>query len=177
VIAFRPLERSDFELLARWLAEPLVAYWWNHETTPAALERDFGAAIDGREPTHIRVASVDDRPAGLIQRYPLGAYPEYLEELSPLLPIPSGALSIDYLVGEPELRGQGIGAAMIEAFVTQSWVAFPQARDVIVPVSARNTASWRALERAGFGLVAKGELAPDNPREPREHVVYRRGRY
>jgi aminoglycoside 6'-N-acetyltransferase len=176
MIAFRALRRSDFELVATWLAEPVVAHWWNHETTPAALERDFGAAIDGREPTHVCVVSVDDRPAGLIQRYAIGSYREYQEELSPVLPIPPGALSIDYLLGEPGLRGRGIGSAMIEAFVDESWAAFPDARDVIVPVSAGNAASRRALERAGFVVVAQGELEPDNPRESRDHVVYSRSR-
>ena len=48
---FRPLERTDFDLLAAWLAEPLVARWWNHETSPEALERDFGPTIDGNDAT------------------------------------------------------------------------------------------------------------------------------
>ena len=33
-VELRPLQRADFPLLARWLAEPLVARWWAHETTP-----------------------------------------------------------------------------------------------------------------------------------------------
>jgi hypothetical protein len=40
----RPLQRSRFALLARWLAEPLVARWCNHETSAAAIEREFGPA-------------------------------------------------------------------------------------------------------------------------------------
>ncbi len=175
-ITFRPLRRDDFQLLAGWLAEPLVARWWNHETTPEAIERDFGGLVDGREPTEVCIASMGNRPFGLIQRYPIGAYPEYVDELAPVLPVPPGALSVDYLIGEPASRGRGLGAAMIAAFVAESWTRYPDANDVIVPVSAGNTGSWRALERAGFERVAEGELEPDNPIDSRDHYVYRRGR-
>lgn len=176
VVAFRPLQRRDFALVARWLSEPLVARWWNHETSAEAVERDFGPSVDGREASAVFVALIDERPFGLIQRYPIDAYPEYLAELAPVCAVPAGALSIDYLVGQPALRGRGLGSAMIAAFVEQSWPACPRADDVIVPVSAANRASWRALEGAGFRRIATGELEPDNPRDSREHYVYRLGR-
>ena len=40
-ITFSPLERSHLPLVAGWLAEPLVARWWNHDTSPEAVEADF----------------------------------------------------------------------------------------------------------------------------------------
>ena len=172
MIAFRPLRRDDFALLGRWLAEPVVAYWWSHETGPAAVERDFGPSVDGRDATELFLAVLDERPFGLVQRYPIAAYPEYADELAPVCAPPAGALSIDYLIGEPGLRGAGLGAAMIAAFVAQTWAAHPGACDILVPVSAGNAASWRALERAGFRRVAEGELRPDNPRESRDHYIY-----
>jgi aminoglycoside 6'-N-acetyltransferase len=36
-----------------------------------------------------------------------------------------------------------------------------------------NEASWRALRRAGGTWYAEGELTPDNPVDPRDHVVHR----
>src|SRR5918997_3049805 len=173
LIAFEPLQRSHFGLVARWLAEPLVARWWNHETSAAAIERDFGPSVDGHDATEVFVAAVADGPFGLIQRYPIDAYAEYVEELSTVCTVPAGALSVDYLIGEPDLRGRGLGATLIAAFVDQSWPLYPHADDVIVPVSAGNRASWRALERAGFRRVAEGDLRPDNPRDPPKHYVYR----
>jgi aminoglycoside 6'-N-acetyltransferase len=172
-IAFEPLRRSHFTLLARWLAEPLVEWWWNHETSAAAIERDFGPSLDGHDATEVFVAVLGDRPFGLIQRYPIEAYAESVEELSTVCAVPAGAVSIDYLIGEPDVRGRGLGATMIAAFVEQSWSRYPQADDVIVPVAAGNRASWRALERAGFRRIAEGDLKPDNPREPPAHYVYR----
>jgi len=173
VIAFEPLQRSHFALVARWLAEPLVARWWNHETSPAAIERDFGPSLDGHDATEVFIAAAGDRPFGLIQRYPIDAYAEDLEELSTVCAVPTGALSVDYLIGEPDLRGRGLGAIMIAAFVDQSWPLYPRSDDVIVPVSAHNRASWRALERAGFRRIAEGDLQPDNPRDSLAHYVYR----
>jgi aminoglycoside 6'-N-acetyltransferase len=171
-IGFRALRRDDFELLARWLAEPLVARWWNHDTSPDAVERDFGASVDGRDATELFVALLAGRPFGLIQRYPIAAYPEYLDELSQVCAVLPNALSIDYLVGESELRGRGVGAAMIAAFVSACWAACREASAIVVPVATGNLASWRALERAGFDRIAEGELEPDNPRDGRDHYVY-----
>lgn len=173
MVTFASLQRPDLPRLAGWLAEPLVARWWCHETTPEALERDFGPSLDGADATRLFLALEDGEPFGLIQRYPIDAYPEYRDELARVCTVPADALSIDYLIGEPAARGRGLGAAMVAAFVEQAWATHPRARDVLVPVAAGNTASWRTLERAGFTRVAAGELEPDNPRDPRDHVVYR----
>jgi aminoglycoside 6'-N-acetyltransferase len=172
MISFRPLRREDFALLGTWLAEPLVARWWNHDHRPEAVERDFGPAVDGREPAEMFIVTADSRPFGLIQRYRIGDYPEYLDELSAVWPVPEGSISIDYLVGEPELRRRGLGSLMIARFVELS----RGAADVVVPVVVANRASWRALEQAGFRRVAAGELTPDNPLDGREHYVYHRAR-
>ena len=172
-VTFRPLARADFDLVATWLSDPVVARWWNHDTTPEAVERDFGPGIDG-EPVEFYLACAGGgRPFGLIQRYAIAAYPEYVEELEPVYELPDGALSIDYLIGEPAARGRGLGTAMIADFIAQGWTAYPQAHSVVVPVAAGNTASWRALESAGFRRVAEGEMEPDNPVDPRDHYVYR----
>ena len=149
-----------------------MARWWNHETTPEALERDFGPSVDGLDATSMFIGSVDGRRLGLIQRYPIEAYPEYLDELNSVCAVPAGALSVDYFVAEDRVRRRGFGAAMISALVSASWGSCPEANDVIVPVSTVNIGSWRALERAGFTRIAEGELEPDNPRDARDHVVY-----
>ena len=101
-----------------------------------------------------------------MQVYAIAAYPEYVEELTPVCPVPPGALSIDYLIGEPAARGRGLGAALIAAAVARGFADHPDAQDVIVPVAAGNTASLRALQRAGATWYADGELTPDNPIDP-----------
>jgi aminoglycoside 6'-N-acetyltransferase len=171
--SFRRLARADFPLLARWLRTPHVARWWNHETTPDALERDFGPTIDGDDPADIFIASVGARPVGLIQRYTFADNPGYLAEVASLVDVPAHAWSMDYFVGEAALLRAGLGSAMLAALVRATWRDDASASAVIVPVVAANVASWRALERAGFRRVAEGPLTPDNPIDDALHVAYR----
>jgi aminoglycoside 6'-N-acetyltransferase len=172
-ISFRRAARADFPLLARWLAEPHVARWWNHEFTAEAIERDFGASADDAEPNEDYLALLDGTPVGLVQYSRYSDYPEYAEELSGVLEIPPSAVSIDYLIGDPARTGRGLGTAMIKAFTDRIWRVDATATCVIVPVVSANRASWRALQRAGFHLAARGELEPDNPIDDRSHEVLR----
>ena len=167
----RPLRRSDFPLLAQWLAEPLVARWWNED--PAAVEAQYGPCVDGADPTAVYLGVRGGEPFGLVQVHRFDDEPDSLADLSAVCPVPEGALSIDYLVGLPEARGRGLGAALIAAAVARGFADHPDARDVLVPVARGNEASWRALRRAGATWYADGELTPDNPVDPRDHVVHR----
>ena len=176
-VVLRRLRRDDLPLVGRWLREPRVARWWAEDPSPAAVEARYGPSIDGTDATEVLVASTDlgrgPREFGLVQRYRFEDEPAYAAELSAVLPVPAGAISIDYLVGEPDLQGRGLGPAMIAAVVADAWERWPEASEVLVPVAAGNRASWRALEVAGFERVAEGELEPDNPVDPPDHVVYR----
>jgi hypothetical protein len=49
----------------------------------------------------------------------------------------------------------------------------PAEDHVVVPVNSANERSWRALLRAGFRLVARGEIEPDSPRHESMHEVLR----
>lgn len=77
---FRRVRRNDFDLLASWLSQPGVARWWAHEWTPEAIERDFGASVDGVEPNQDWLGLLDDVPLGLVQRSLVSAYEEDLRD-------------------------------------------------------------------------------------------------
>jgi aminoglycoside 6'-N-acetyltransferase len=173
VITWRRLTEEDFPLLRRWLLQPHVARWWNHETSPEAVERDFGPVARREEPSEDLLVFEDGEPVGLVQRSRYGDYPEYLEELAPILAVDQESMSIDYLVGDPGRCGRGLGSRIIAAVVAATRADHPAAPDVVVPVAAANRSSWRALEKAGLRRVAEGELEPDNPVDDRRHVVYR----
>lgn len=174
---FAPIGRDDFALLSEWLRTPHVARWWADDSSPGAIESNYGACIDGSEPAAVFIARCDGAGVGLIQRYRIGAYPQYLGEIASIVDIPVGATSIDYLIGPPAALGKGLGTAMIAAFVARTWQDDPATPSVIVPVHADNRTSWRALERAGFVRIAEGELAPDNPTDSRAHYIYQRARF
>ena len=170
-ITFRRVVRDDFPLLASWLAQPHVERWWNNEFTPEAIEADFGPTADGKEPNQDHLILLDDRPIGLMQYYRWADYPEDIEEMAPIMAVPNEAVSIDYLIGAPGLIGRGIGTAMIVRFCEWIWDTNPAASCVLVPVCSANERSWRALLSAGFRLVARGELEPDNPIDDPMHEI------
>jgi aminoglycoside 6'-N-acetyltransferase len=172
-VTFRRVTRADFALLASWLASPPVARWWNHEWTPEAVERDFGPSVDGQEPNEDWLALVDGEPVGLVQRSRVDSYAENLRDFSSLVDVPDGAMTLDYLLGDPARLGRGLGTAMLVAMVERTWDECPAAPALLVSVVAANVASWRALEKAGFRTVAAGELEPDNPVDDRLHYVLR----
>lgn len=173
---FRRLLRADFPTLAGWLSHPHVAQWWAHEFSDEALERDFGDAVDGREPGEDWLVLLDHRPFGLIQYSHFVDYPEYIEEMAAVYAVGPGDVSIDYLVGDVSDTGHGRGTAMIAAFVARIWSTDDRAVRIVVPVNSANVASWRALLAAGFEVVARGDLEPDSPSHDRLHEILRADR-
>lgn len=172
-LSWRPLATDDLPLLCHWLKQPQVARWWNHDATRAGVDRDFGPSVRGEEPGEDLVVLLDGRPVGLLQRSVIADYPEDLVELGALVEVPAGAVELDYLIADPALRGRGLGTRMIARAVEDTWQACPTAPAVLVAVVAANTASWRALEKAGLLRIAEGAMSPDNPVDHPLHYVYR----
>lgn len=172
-VLLRPLSRADLPLLARWLADPVVARWWS-EHPPHRVEEDFGRELDSGATDHL-VVEADGEDVGMLQRYPIAAYPEYVDEFAAAgVEVPAGAWSIDYLLGEPSARGRGLGVAMAARSVEGIWADDPAATCVIVPVNVENGASWGALLGAGFRrLPGEYLFEPDNPGDSHVHVVCR----
>lgn len=173
MITFERLTREHFDLLGRWLAEPHVARWWAHDPSPAAVEDDFGDVVDGLEPAEDFLTFEDGVPIGIVQYCRFHDYPEYVEEMAPVYPVSTDVASIDYLIGDPQRVGRGLGTAMIAAFVNDVWERHPDVMAIVVPVNSANVASWRALLSAGFRLVARGDLTPDNPIDDPGHEILR----
>lgn len=172
-LTWRPLTAADLPLLAEWLGEPQVARWWNHEHSTEAVERDFGASARGQEPGEDLVVSLDGHPVGLLQRSTISDYPEDIAEFSAVVDVPEGAVELDYLIADASLRGRGLGWRCISMAVAATWSDYPGAPAVLVAVVAANTASWRALEKAGLQRIAEGAMKPDNPMDEPQHYIYR----
>jgi aminoglycoside 6'-N-acetyltransferase len=172
-ITFRPLQASDLPRLVDWLNEPHVFAWWGEPASPGglggtgehaatldAVQAEYGPAIDGPGSTRHFVIVIDEAPVGLIQWYRLRDEPRYAAEIGEL----DGA-GVDLLIGDPGHVGRGLGAAVIDAFVTG--VVFAQAgvdRCVAGP-DVRNTRSIGAFAKAGFRPVrdaaVSGEPEPE----------------
>jgi len=171
-LEFRPLTRDDFALVAGWLDEPHVARWWRDPHGPDDLEASFGPGVDGIDPTDVRIVSVEGTPVGLVQRYRLMDEPTWRAALAPA-GVPTDAFGIDYLIGDPDRIGRGLGTRLIAAFVADSWGRYPEATACVVGVDRDNLRSWRVLERVGFLAVWEGDLAPGDTGDEGPQIVLR----
>lgn len=160
-ITFRPLSRSDFPLLERWLKEPHVLRWWREPLEGAELEAKYGPRIDGIEPTFVFVIDCDGRPVGWIQWYRWADYQRHARRIGAAL----SDAGIDLAIGAPEMIGRGLGPFVIRTFLDQVVFVDPSVTAVVSDPEASNVRSRRAFEKAGFGSGAAVVL--DGEREPR----------
>lgn len=169
-LTLRPMVADDLPLLVGWLAEQQVQRWWA-EDPASAVDRYAPELASGI--TTYQIAMVDGAAIGMIQSYPIAAYYEFVDELAEAgVEVLDGAWSIDYLIGEPAMRGRGLGVQMIRQAVAGVW-EHPSASCIVVPVHADNAASCAALRAVGFAqLPGEIEMEPDNPADDRRHLVF-----
>jgi aminoglycoside 6'-N-acetyltransferase len=151
---FRPLEKSDFEQFARWLGKPHVAKWWREPATVEHVAKEYGVHISDDLRTHVYVVQDGQKPIGIIQTFRWSDYPEHADGL------PLTSASIDYLIGEEDYVGRGVGTHMIRQFVEQIVrKLYPDASSVATSVEIKNGASLGALRKVGFepGELITGE--------------------
>jgi aminoglycoside 6'-N-acetyltransferase len=165
------MERRDLPLLYHWLREAHVAEWWR-EVPPdlETVEAMYGACIDGDDPTELHVIEVDGEPAGMIQRYLIADEPEWLSAFEGICDV-SNAAGIDYLIGEADLIGKGVGSAVVAAYVPLVF-AWQPVDSIVVTVQQSNPASWRILEKAGFERIYSGEIESADPSDEGPEHVY-----
>ena len=156
---FRPLCDDDLPMLHTWLNDPGVVPWWEGEdVSMVAVGRDYGS--NNTEPVEYWIAVDDDiGDVGWIQCYAIASFLDHPDgdEARKWVEhgVPETAVGIDYLVGSSDLRGQGVGTTMIAEFVEQIVFGRHPVWDVVcASPTAANTASWRALARAGFERMA-----------------------
>ena len=152
-VRFRRLTDDDLPMLHAWLNDPGIVRWWEGDDVSwEGVVRDYGSATTDPHLEHW-LALVDGAPVGWIQCYPLAEEPEEAEPWW-ALGVARDAAGIDYLIGEPGARGRGLGSAMIRAFVRDVVFArHPGWTQACAAPHEGNTASWRALEKAGFRFV------------------------
>jgi aminoglycoside 6'-N-acetyltransferase len=170
-IGFRRLERSDFSVVAAWLAAPHVTVWWRHRTSMADVEADFGPVVDGTDPTEVFVIEEDGQGIGIIQRYRFDDDPEW-DRVMAVGSAPRPAIGLDYLIGVEDCTGKGLGGPIIAEFVDDSWDRFADIRAVVVEVHQANYRSWRVLEKAGFRRDWSGTIQSDDPSDEGPQHVY-----
>jgi aminoglycoside 6'-N-acetyltransferase len=149
-----------------------VARWWPDPHAPAELEARYGPAIDGHDAAEVFVVEADGEPIGMVQRVWLAREPQWAAALGV-----ASDVDLDYLIGVPAFLRRGIGAAMLDAFVEETFRSHPEVQGVSSAPQQANVASWRALERAGFVRARTvAQLASDDPSDAGPAYVYLRRR-
>jgi len=162
-ITFRGLVRSDFRALQLWLNTPHVYEWWGRRmgigalggdgedaATESQVELKYGPDCDNGGPTHRYVIEFDGVEVGLIQWYPLGAFPDYARAIGE---DPADSAGIDFFIGDPASLGRGLGTRAIEGFITAIVFRTTAVRRVVAGPAEGNIRSIRTLESAGFRPV------------------------
>ncbi len=120
-----------------------------YQKTPLSLDEARAKLlprIRGEDPTLMHIASLDGRPFGHVQSYFIMETPSYAEEIG----VRDG-VGMDYFIGEPELIGQGLGRAMLAAYLEDIlFPAFPEERRCIVCYETANEAGGGVLRSLGF---------------------------
>jgi RimJ/RimL family protein N-acetyltransferase len=154
---FEPIGEADLSMLRGWLLRPHVAQWWGQAETTDELRRDF--VQNGHDPRFPRgyIAYAGRQPLGFIQSYVvMGAGDGWWDaETDP------GARGTDQFLAEPGQLGQGIGSAMVRAFLAR---LFDDASVTVAQTDPHpdNGRAIRSYRRAGFRPV--GEVTtPDGP--------------
>jgi aminoglycoside 6'-N-acetyltransferase len=136
-----------------------------------AVEAAYGPVVDGEDPTEAFIAELDGRPFGYVQRYLLADYPAWGAAVDV-----ERAAGIDYMIGEVDLTGIGLGTRLVDSFTTLTLERYPDTDCVTVAVQQANRRSWRALERAGYHRVYAGSIASDDPSDDGPSYTYVRPR-
>jgi len=157
-ISFRPLGRSDFPLLQKWLSGPHVLAWWHEPLDLAGVEAKYGRRVDGAEPTHVFVIEHGGQPIGWIQWYRWSDYQAHAGHLGAEL----ASAGIDLAIGELAMTGLGLGPAAIREFLSQIVLRDPSVTAVIADPEERNLRSLRAFQKAGFTATNTVQLAGEN---------------
>jgi aminoglycoside 6'-N-acetyltransferase len=176
-VAFRPCTRDDLPMVAGWQARPHVAPWWQRDPGLAAVRARYLPCLEGSDPTELFILEAAGTPVGFFQHYLIADYPQWAATLEGTgQPGMHAAAGIDYLIGDAAFTGRGLGTVAIAVFTRLVFARYLATRLVAVAVAQDNTASWRALEKAGYERCWAGELASDDPSDQGPMYLYRRGR-
>jgi aminoglycoside 6'-N-acetyltransferase len=84
----------------------------------------------------------------------------------------NAAAGIDYLIGEANQCGRGVGSAAIASFTPRLFPWYPDVEVIMAAPQADNHASRRALEKAGFTLLEERQLNSEDPSDAGPRAIY-----
>ncbi len=141
-LTLTPFTDDDLPTMRRWLSKERVLRWY---TEPGEWIRELEGR--GGEFSFVRhfIARLGGRPVGFGQYYACADSGEADYAAYPA----AGSYSIDYMIGEDDCVGRGLGAALVGALVAAVF-ALPDAALIAVKPDDDNAASRACLTSNGF---------------------------
>jgi RimJ/RimL family protein N-acetyltransferase/catechol 2,3-dioxygenase-like lactoylglutathione lyase family enzyme len=135
-------------MLHGWINREHVAAWWDAPVTLAEVEADYGATIDDDTMVQAYIAHADAQPIGFIQSYVAAGAGEgwWPDETDP------GVRGIDQFLADGNTLNQGLGTAMVRAFMATLF-ADPAVTRIQTDPRPTNVRAIRCYEKAGFRQV------------------------
>jgi RimJ/RimL family protein N-acetyltransferase len=162
------MEAADLRLVHEWLQRPHVRRWWRDRETYEGVVEHYLPSIEGDEPTHHYLAFLGEEPIGFVETYLVSDHPEY----AALIGVGEHVAGLDLFIADQSLTGRGIGTEILRRFVDEVVFASPSTTGCVAGPDARNVASLRAFEKAGFRVVKEFV----EPEDGQIHTLVRRDR-
>lgn len=153
---FRPLTKTDLNLLCQWFAKPHIREWWADALTPDEINEKYGNRIGGTVVCPY-IVYLGVKPIAFIQYYWASKVGEgwWPEE-------DDSTVGIDQFIGEEDCLNQGYGTVLIQQFITFLCQQHPQIKKIITEVDPNNLRAKGCYEKVGFRSVGMIDT-PDGP--------------
>jgi len=151
-INFLPLSEAHFSLLLKWLEEPHIKAWWDHDInyTEDLVKEKYTSYVKGyklengeKKVIHSYIIYVDNNPIGYIQIY--NAYD--FTRNKPLIDLLKSLAAIDFFIGNIDYIGKGIGVETLKSFDFHGY------KNILVDLDMDNIAAIKTYEKAGFKKI------------------------
>lgn len=148
-LVFRPLAVEDLPRLHGWFNAPHAQRWFRARDLDD-VRAEYTRYIEGLEPIHAFVVSLEERPVAMMNWERLGDFPELMRSYEVEDP---DASNIDVIIGEIDVAHRGLGAPLILRFLREHVFADARISRCIIDPHLDNTIAIRAYTKAGFRHV------------------------
>ena len=167
MITFKPLEKSDFALLYKWLNIDFVTKWYaKRKFAYDDVEKKYSRYVEGVVPVDSFIVEIDDVPIGYCHVFRIKDYPEYDRSVG----LVGNSAAIDLFIGDKNYIHKGLGKHIIRQFLTDIVFTREDIDQCIAGPEPGNRSAIRVYEKAGFVYV-KTIINPNN--EP-EYLMFKK---
>jgi RimJ/RimL family protein N-acetyltransferase len=149
-VEFRRVTEDDVPMIHEWLHRPHVAEWWAPTPSLEEVRAEFVGDSRDDPPVRAYIASLSGEPIGFIQSYVASESGDgwWPDEKDP------GVVGTDQYLADADRLNQGLGTAMVRAFIEKLF-GDPAVTRIQTDPDPTNARAIRCYEKAGFRRVCE----------------------